>query len=91
MNQNTYDNLSAEKKQALDKTAAEFENRRWATAEADQKANEQKLVDYGAKIVEFSNTDIAITAKKIQKVVWPEILNDVGKEWGQGVLDRLVK
>ncbi|WP_239061046.1 TRAP transporter substrate-binding protein DctP [Desulfovibrio sp. JC022] len=91
MNQNTYDNLSEEKKQALDKTAAEFENRRWATAEADQKANEQKLVDYGATIVDFSDEDVTKTADKIRKVVWPEILNDVGVEWGQSVLNRLVK
>ncbi|MDC7217650.1 MAG: TRAP transporter substrate-binding protein DctP [Spirochaetales bacterium] len=91
MNQNTYDNLSDEKRQALDKTAAEFENRRWETAEADQKANEQKLVDYGATLVEFSDADVAKTADKIRKVVWPEILNDVGVEWGQSVLNRLIK
>ncbi|HAS88988.1 MAG TPA: C4-dicarboxylate ABC transporter [Desulfovibrio sp.] len=90
MNQNAYEKLSDEKRQALDKTAAEFENRRWATAEGDQKANEQKLVDYGATLVEFSSADITKTADKVRKVVWPEILNDVGKEWGQSVLNRII-
>lgn len=91
INKDIYDKLSDKNRQALDKTAAEFENRRWETAEADQKANEQKLVDYGATLVEFSDADIARTADKVQKTVWPEILNDVGMEWGQSVLNNLIK
>ncbi|HCY87788.1 MAG TPA: C4-dicarboxylate ABC transporter [Desulfobacteraceae bacterium] len=91
MNKKTYDQLSGDKKDALNKVAAEFENRRWESAEADQKANEQKLADFGATIVNISDEEINATAKKVQAKVWPEVLNDVGKAWGQSVLNGLIQ
>jgi TRAP-type C4-dicarboxylate transport system substrate-binding protein len=91
LNKETYDELNPEQKKALDDTAAQFEARRWDSAKADQAANEKKLADYGAQIVEINDAEIAAIAAKIKKVVWPAVLEDVGVEWGQGVLDAIVE
>lgn len=53
--------------------------------------NEKKLEDYGATIVRISQEEIAATAKKVHETVWPEVLKDVGTEWGQGILDSIIK
>ncbi|WP_136806968.1 TRAP transporter substrate-binding protein DctP [Desulfosediminicola flagellatus] len=86
-----FDKLSAEEQKQLQNVATQFEDRRWNVAEADQAANEKRLADYGAEILTISGDEIAATAKKIQSVVWPQILDDVGKEWGQTVLNGIVE
>ncbi len=91
INKEYFDDLKDEQKKLLTDVAAQFEERRWGSAEADQAANEKRLADYGAKIVPISESEIASIAAKIHKTVWPEVLNDVGAEWGQGVLDSIVE
>ncbi len=86
-----FDKLSDEGKKQLQDVANQFEDRRWNVAEADQKANEQRLADYGATILSISDEEIAATAKKVRTVVWPQILEDVGTEWGQSVLDGIIE
>ena len=70
------------------KAAGDFEAKRWKTAEADQGRNEQKLADKGAKIIHLSEAELAASAKKVRAQVWPEVLKDVGKDWGQAILDK---
>lgn len=91
INKETFDKLSADKKAQLVKVSNEFEARRWESAKSDQAANEKRLADYGAKIVPISQSEIAATAKKVQETVWPEILKDVGVDWGQSILDSIIK
>ncbi len=91
INKETFDKLSADQKAQLEKVSNEFEARRWESAKADQAANEKRLADFGAKIVPISQSEIAATAKKIQETVWPEVLKDVGTEWGQSILDSIIK
>jgi len=91
MTQKTFDKLPEERKQILMETAGEFEARRWKVAKDDQKANEQRLADFGATIVPISDAEIAGIAEKIQKTVWPEILKDVGEDWGKNVLNNIVE
>jgi len=86
-----FDKLSPDAQKQLQDVANQFEERRWDVAEADQAANEKRLADYGAKILPISADEIAATAKKIQSVVWPQILEDVGVEWGQSVLDSIIE
>jgi len=86
-----FDKLSPEDQKQLQDVANQFEERRWSVAEADQAANEKRLADYGAEILKISPEQIAATAKKIQTVVWPQILSDVGEDWGQGVLNSIVE
>ncbi|MES0824978.1 TRAP transporter substrate-binding protein DctP [Ruegeria sp. SCP11] len=82
-------NLDAEDQDALKAAAAEFEATRWTVAEADQKANEQKLADLGATIVSLSDAELAAMSAKVQAEVWPVVLEDVGVEWGQAILDKV--
>lgn len=91
INKKLYDELKPEQQKMLQDVAQKFESRRWESAKADQAANEKRLADYGAKIVQISDEEIAATAKKIKEKVWPAVLEDVGKEWGQGVLDSIVE
>ncbi len=91
INKETYDDLKPEQQKILRQVADEFETRRWESAKADQAANEKRLADYGAKIVDITPEEIAATAAKIRKNVWPEVLKDVGEKWGQDVLDSIVK
>ncbi len=91
MNEKLFNKLSDDSKQALMEVAGEFESRRWKVVEADQKANEQRLADFGAKIVPITNAQIAAIAAKIQATVWPEVLKDVGEDWGKSVLNQIIE
>ncbi len=71
--------------------AEKFENSRWETARADQSKNEQLLAKAGATIVPVSNEQIEATAKIVREKVWPEVINDIGAEWAQGVLDKALQ
>ena len=91
INKKLFDGLDSDQKAQLGQTATEFELRRWESAKADMAMNEKKLEDYGATIVRISPEEIAATAKKVHETVWPEVLKDVGTEWGQGILDSIIK
>ena len=91
INKESYDDMSDEKKKQLQSVADQFEQRRWEAAEADQAANEKRLADYGATIVPLKEGEIAAIAEKIHKTVWPEVLQDVGEDWGNGVLNSIAE
>jgi TRAP-type C4-dicarboxylate transport system substrate-binding protein len=91
VNDETFRGVDAATQKKIQDLALQFENRRWQSAEADQAANEKKLTDNGAEIVSVTPEQIAAMAKKIQAKVWPEILKDIGKDWGEGVLAKIAK
>ncbi len=91
MSQKKFDKLSPEGQKQIQDVANQFEDRRWEVAEKDQKANEQRLADYGATILPISDDEINAIAKKVRTVVWPQIQDDVGKEWAQTVLDSIIE
>ncbi|WP_417228175.1 TRAP transporter substrate-binding protein DctP [Amphritea sp.] len=86
INEERFHDLDGDQQEALGKAAMVFENRRWATAEADQKANEQRLQEAGATIVPVSPEQMAAAAEKVKQNVWPVIVNDIGKEWAEKIL-----
>ncbi len=88
INSGTLADLEEKDQKALMEAAREFEAARWVVAEEDQGKNEQKLVAEGAVIVELSNAELAAMAEKVRAEVWPEILEDVGADWGQSILDK---
>ena len=89
INTDTLNGLDAEDQDALRAAATEFESTRWGVAEEDQAANEQRLVDeLGATVVELSDEELAGMAETVRAAVWPEVLQDIGEEWGQSILDR---
>ncbi len=81
--------LDADDQAALKKAADDFEAKRWVVAEEDQGKNEQKLADeLGTNVVKLTNEQLEAMAAKVRKDVWPEVLKDVGEEWGQAILDK---
>jgi TRAP-type C4-dicarboxylate transport system substrate-binding protein len=82
--------LDAEDQDALMAAAEEFEAQRWQIAEEDQGKWEQRLADeLGTTIVELSDEQLAAMAEKVRTEVWPIVLEDVGTDWGQGILDQI--
>lgn len=82
--------LSDEDQAALKEQAALFEAQRWRVAEADQSRNEQRLVDeLGATVAILSDEELAAMAAKARTDIWPVVLEDVGPEWGQAILDQV--
>jgi len=73
---------------ALQEQAEAFETKRWDVAQADQAANEQKLADVGATIVSLTGAQLSAMAAKARAEVWPVVLEDVGADWGQAILDE---
>lgn len=89
INTEKFNSLSEKDKEALVKASDEFAEKRWAVAEQDQKANENKLAQNGTVIVEISDEEIAKTAEKVKAEVWPEIINDMGKDWAENILKEV--
>jgi len=59
-------------------------------AQADQGRNEQRLVDeLGTTVAKLSDEDLAAMSAKVRADVWPAVLEDVGAEWGQAILDKV--
>ncbi len=82
--------LDAEDQEALKAAASEFEAQRWTVAEEDQGKWEQRLADeLGTNVVSLSDAELAAMALKVRAEVWPVVLEDVGAEWGQGILDQI--
>lgn len=88
INSETLADLSDKDRAALEEAAKEFEAARWVVAKEDQGRNEQRLADAGATIVVLSDAELAAMAKKVRAEVWPVILEDVGSDWGQAILDK---
>ncbi|SDQ24227.1 TRAP transporter substrate-binding protein DctP [Pseudovibrio sp. Tun.PSC04-5.I4] len=91
INSESLADLDDSSRAALIEAAKEFEAKRWSKAESDQGAFEQKLAGYGATIVPLSDDELAAAAKKVRTEVWPQILSDIGAEWGQSILDKIEK
>jgi TRAP-type C4-dicarboxylate transport system substrate-binding protein len=87
INSQSFDDLSGPDRKALQAAASDFESERWDAAKADQAANEQRLADNGTKIVSVSDAQRAANAKQVRADVWPQLLEDVGKQWGGKILD----
>lgn len=86
----TMADLDADDQAALKAAAADFEAQRWTVAEADQGKWEQRLADeLGANVVSLSDDELAAMAAKVRADVWPAVLEDVGVEWGQAILDQI--
>ncbi|MEW2912316.1 TRAP transporter substrate-binding protein DctP [Leisingera sp. JC11] len=84
--------LDAEDQEALKAAAADFEAQRWTVAEEDQGKWEQRLADdLGAKVIALSDEELGAMAAKVRSDVWPVVLEDVGADWGQGILDQIGK
>ncbi len=82
--------LDADDQVSLKAAASDFEAQRWTVAEEDQSNWEQKLSDeLGATVVDLSAEQLQMMSEKVRAEVWPVVLEDVGAEWGQAILDQI--
>ncbi|MFH4559917.1 TRAP transporter substrate-binding protein DctP [Vibrio diabolicus] len=88
INSERLDDLDENEQQALKAAAQQFESRRWQAAQVDQKENEQRLVEAGATIVEMTPAQLRKTADKVRATVWPQIIEDIGSDWSQPIIDK---
>ncbi|MFW3613969.1 TRAP transporter substrate-binding protein DctP [Billgrantia antri] len=91
INQPRYESLTDAQQKALSEAAKRFEKDRWESAEADQARNEKLLEESGAAIIPVSDEQIAEHAKIVRETVWPVILDDIGADWANDVLDRALR
>lgn len=91
INEATYKNLTDDQQEALSEAAKRFEENRWESAESDQARNEQRLEESGATIISVSDEQIAEHAEIVRETVWPVILDDIGADWANDVLDRALR
>jgi len=87
INKDVFNDLKDEQQTKLMSAAEKFELTRWDNARGDQAKNEQLLASVGAKIVPVTDDQIEAHANIVRAKVWPEIINDIGADWAQGVLD----
>lgn len=82
--------ISKADQDVLKKAANDFEAKRWQVAEEDQGKWEKRLAsELGTNVVKLTDGQIAAMAAKVRKDVWPEVLKDVGADWGQGILKQI--
>lgn len=89
INTEKFNSLDTEDQKALQAAAVKFEATRWTNAETDQGAFEQKLADNGTTIVALNDEELAAAAKKVRAEVWPKIMQDVGADWAQDILNKI--
>jgi hypothetical protein len=43
----------------------------------------------GTTVAALTDEDLAAMSAKVRAEVWPQVLEDVGAEWGQAILDQV--
>ncbi len=89
INTEKFESLDAEEQKALKDAALAFEQARWKVVAEAQTEYENKLAEGGTKIIRLTPEQLDAFAKISREKVWPEIMNDIGKEWAEGVLNKL--
>lgn len=80
INLDLWNSLSKEDQDLIQAVGSELEKKRFAIAEEDEKANMQRLSDYGIEVIMFTDEELARFAKKGREYVWPQIKADIGSE-----------
>ena len=75
-----WNKLNESQQNALQEAANKLEDDRWAAAPVETKTYEQKLVDYGIEMIEFTDDELKAFYDKCQETVWPELTELYGEE-----------
>ncbi|WP_176461856.1 TRAP transporter substrate-binding protein DctP [Anaeromicrobium sediminis] len=89
MSLDVWNDLSDDEKKMLEEIGLKLEEKRYETAEADQKEFENKLKEEGIKVIEFTDEELANFAKKVRETVWPEIKDEFGAELFDSVTENI--
>ena len=88
----TLDNLTtgiSDADELLEMAVAEDDSGTVDEVVSDLDSFEQKLADNGATIVSLTDEELAVTAAHVRAQVWPQVLEEVGQDWGQSILDQI--
>ncbi len=91
INRETFDSLPAETQKTMLDLAAKMEEKRWVDAPQETLDYEQKLIDLGTTRYEVSDQVLSDFAKLAEEKVWPQVLEDIGREWAEGLLKEMGK
>ena len=80
INMDLWNKLNESQQNALQEAANKLEDDRWAAAPVETKTYEQKLVDYGIEMIEFTDDELQAFYDKCQETVWPELKELYGEE-----------
>lgn len=80
INMDLWNKLNESQQNALQEAANKLEDDRWAAAPVETKTYEQKLVDYGIEMIEFTDDELKAFYDKCQETVWPELTELYGEE-----------
>lgn len=80
VNQDKFDALTPEQQDAMVTAAKEMEAARWEVAPSQTEEYEQKLVDNGTTIIDFTDEELAAFAQKCADEIWPQLVDIYGQE-----------
>jgi TRAP-type C4-dicarboxylate transport system substrate-binding protein len=80
MSKDTWNDLSDAEKKVVGDAALKMEKERFDSAEAEEQEFIDKLKAGGTVIVEYSDTQLDVMAKKVKSEVWPVIKDEIGTE-----------
>lgn len=90
INTQLYESLPSADKALLNAKAQEFETKRWAKAETDQKHYEDLLAQSGTKIVTMNAEELKAFADKARTVVFPEFKKIVGEAAYKEIFEAII-
>ena len=78
MNLELWNGLSNKNKVLFNNLSREMEIRRYSVAKAEERESIDKLKQNGVQIIPFNESERSIIKKKVKKVVWPEMRQEIG-------------
>lgn len=73
INLDKWNEMTEKQQKALQDAANKLEDDRWEVAPTQTAEYEQKLVDYGIEMIEFSDEELQTFYNECQESVWPEL------------------
>lgn len=80
INLDLWNEMSPDQQKALQDAANKLEDDRWAAAPTETESYEQKLVDYGIEMIDFTDEELQAFYNKCQETVWPELTELYGED-----------
>jgi len=81
MNLDLWNKLSPKEQATIESAVRSMGARRFEVAEAEERANLQRLESQGIEVVLFSEEAYARMRTKVQKTVWPVLEKEIGSSF----------
>lgn len=84
----TWKKMSPSQQEAITAAAKEMETKRFVEAEKQEKEYEDKLVEAGVEIINFTDEELSNFAKVIREKVWPATKADFNEEFFDSIVEK---